>query len=45
MAIADSVTVSIGLEISGMFSAMRFVASVRRLTSVAPKSMWPGRMM
>ena len=45
MAICASVTVSIGLEISGVLSAIRLVASVRRLTSLASKLMWPGRMM
>ena len=41
----DSVTVSIGLEISGMLIRMPLVAWVVSETSVAPKSMKPGRMM
>ena len=45
MAMLASVTVSMGEETKGALRAIRFVHSVRRFTSSAPKVMWPGRMM
>ena len=43
MAISDSVTVSMGELMSGVFKVMFFVICVVRLTSSTGKSMKPGR--